>query len=471
MQILDHVRQSVTLLVILSVLVVAHEWGHFIVARLCGIRVDDFSIGFGKRLFRIAKRGDTEYNVRILPLGGFVKIAGMEPDEAPLVAAKDKVLGKAADPDAGQIPLIAENVGENTSYTAPDGFYSKPLWQRSLVILAGPVMSFVFGYVVFCLMGVTTGIPTGRVTNRVQLAGPDGEGKRIGLRLGDRITAINGTPITDGQQMIDLIHNSPGKPITLNVQRGDTTFTRTATPKPVEDEHNKPAIFVDVIAPGALETLGLQPGDLLGQINGQDVVSAEQVRSLLNQSAGKPVDIAVSHKNETEAVHITGLAPINAGGPALTLNPHQIGLLSIIPTREVKRVGLAESLRYGNQQIVDTFLALATLIHHKELHKATGGIIFMYQATGFAVKNGVSEVVSLMAGLSISLAIFNLLPIPVLDGGHLLTFFIEWVRRGKRLTDQQQAAFLMTGLAIIGVLFVLIMSNDILRTLHDKLPQ
>ena len=93
----QNVQQAVTLLIILSILVVAHEWGHFIVARLCGIRVDDFSIGFGKRLFRIGKRGDTEYNVRMLPLGGFVKIAGMEPDEAPLLAAKDKVMGKDGD--------------------------------------------------------------------------------------------------------------------------------------------------------------------------------------------------------------------------------------------------------------------------------------------------------------------------------------------------------------------------------------
>ena len=116
----QNVQQTVTLLIILSILVVAHEWGHFIVARLCGIRVDDFSIGFGKRLFRIGKRGDTEYNVRMLPLGGFVKIAGMEPDEAPLIAAKDRVMRKEdADPDAHEIPLVAENVGENAAYTAP----------------------------------------------------------------------------------------------------------------------------------------------------------------------------------------------------------------------------------------------------------------------------------------------------------------------------------------------------------------
>lgn len=468
----QNVQQTLTLLIILSILVVAHEWGHFIVARLCGIRVDDFSIGFGKRLFRIGKRGDTEYNVRMLPLGGFVKIAGMEPDEAPLIAAKDKVLGKEnGDPDAHEIPLVAENIGENAAYTAPDGFYSKPIWQRALVILAGPVMSFVLGYVVFCLMGVTTGIPTGKTLNKVGMAGPGGEGQRIGLRIGDQITSINGIPITDGQQMIDLIHNSPGKPITLTIQRGTTSFVRTATPKPITDDHDKPVIFVDVLTPGALSALGLQPGDTLAQINGTDIQSTDQALALLKRNIGKSTDIAVSRDGDNSPVHLTGpiLADIAQAPPSL--NAHQIGLLNIAPAREIRRVGLAASIANGNQTVVQTFQGLATLIHHRELHKAAGGIIFMYQVTGLAVKSGLPEVVSMLASLSISLAVFNLLPIPILDGGHLLTFFIEWVRRGKRLTDQQQQASLMFGLAIIGILFVLIMSNDIIRTVTHQLPQ
>lgn len=468
----QNVQQAVTLLIILSILVVAHEWGHFIVARLCGIRVDDFSIGFGKRLFRLGKRGDTEYNIRMLPLGGFVKIAGMEPDEAPLIAAKDKVLKKGeTDPDAAQIPLVAENVGENTAYMAPDGFYSKPIWQRSLVIAAGPIMSFVLGYVVFCLMGITTGIPTGKTLNKVALAGPDGEGKRIGLRIGDQIAAINGIPITDGEQMVGLIHNSSGKPITLTIQRGTTRFERTATPKPITDDRGKPVIFVDVVTPGALSAFGLQPGDTLAQINGKDIQSAEQAAGLLKQLIGKSSDITVSREGENSPVHLAGSVPAGIIQSAPTFNPHQIGLLNIVPAKEIKRVGLTASIAYGNQTVVQTFQALGSLIQHRQLHKAAGGIIFMYQATGLAVKSGLPDVVSMLASLSISLAIFNLLPIPILDGGHLLTFFIEWVRRGKRLTDQQQQAFLMTGLAIIGILFVLIMSNDIIRTVTHQLPQ
>ena len=473
MQILDHVRQSVTLLVILSVLVVAHEWGHFIVARLCGIRVDDFSIGFGKRLFRIAKRGDTEYNVRMLPLGGFVKIAGMEPDEAPLVAAKDKVLGKPADPDAGQIPLIAENVGENTAYTAPDGFYSKPLWQRSLVILAGPVMSFVFGYVVFCLMGCTVGVPSGKVMTRIGLVEAGGEGQRIGLRMGDVITAIDGKPVTDGKDMIARINSSLGKTITLTFQRGGSTLTRTATPR-VAVRDDKTVIHTDIVSPGSFgNQIGLIPGDTLGQIGKVQVEDAKQALQLWHQYAGQTIDVAVLRSTSDDPVILHGLIPKTPGPNVLpTLNSHPIGALKIDPAAEIEHMSLLKSVEAGTVMTGTIFSRFGEMIHRpSQLKENTGGIILMYQATGLAVKSGPVEELALAAQLSISLAIFNLLPIPILDGGHLLTFFIEWVRRGRRFTEQQQAAFLMTGLFIIGILFVLINSHDILRTLRHQLPQ
>lgn len=468
MAILQNLEQTVTLLIILSILVVAHEWGHFIVARLCGIRVDDFSIGFGKRLFRIAKRGDTEYNVRILPLGGFVKIAGMEPDEAPITAVKDKLTAKS-DPDAADIPLLAENTAEDRSYTAPDGFYSKPLWQRSLVILAGPVMSFVLGYVVFCLMGLTTGVPTGKTLPKVGMTAPGGEGQRIGLQIGDTITAIDGKPVADGDQMVDMIHGSANKRLVLTVQRGSKTLTLPATPRPAKDDQNKPIQQVDVTQPGALDALGVQVGDSIAQIGDTQVDSAAQVQTLLQKNVGKTTPLIVFRDHAQ--VDLKGSIPAAIAQTPPTLNGHTIGLLQISPAKEIKRLGFVDSIHYGNSKIYETFYGLGYLIHHRELHKAAGGIIFMYQATGLAVKSGLPEIASMLASLSLSLAIFNLLPIPVLDGGHLLTFFIEWVRRGKRLTDQQQQASLMFGLAIIGVLFVLIVSNDIIRTVTHQLPQ
>ncbi len=475
MAIWANIQQTVTLLIILSILVVAHEWGHFIVARLCGIRVDDFSIGFGKRLFRIGKRGDTEYNVRMLPLGGFVKIAGMEPDEAPITHAKDRVLGQSAqsDPDAGEIPLLAENLGESTPYTGPDGFYSKPLWQRSLVIFAGPLMSFLFGYFVFCLMGVTTGIPSGKVLTRVDVVEAGGEGQRIGLHAGDDIVAINGQPLANGQEMLFKINNSLGKTLTLTVRRDGKTYTYTATPRPAV-QNGKPVFYTNVVQPGSFgNSLGLQKDDTLKQVASDPVKNSDQVLQTLRSHAGQPIDVVVSRPTSEEMVTLHGVVPQSmAAGVLPQLNSHEVGALKIQPSEEIKRIGFVDSLKAGTSAIVFLVGSLADMVHRpSQIKDNAGGIIYMYQMTGVVAKNGLVEKLNLMAGLSISLAIFNLLPIPVLDGGHLLTFFIEWVRRGKRLTDQQQQAFLMTGLAIIGVLFVLIMSNDILRTVHHQLPQ
>ncbi len=493
MDILGKIQQTVILLIILSILVVAHEWGHFIVARLCGIRVDDFSIGFGKRLFRLGKRGDTEYNVRMLPLGGFVKIAGMEPDEAPLIAAKDKVLGKEAnpdarhlglsgfgmggleikkdDPDSHEIPLIAENVGENTAYTAPDGFYSKPLWQRALVILAGPVMSFLFGYIVFCLMGCTTGIPSGKVLTRISLVEAGGEGHRIGLRAGDVITQINGQPVADGNVMVAKINGSLGKPLLLTVQRNGQTLTKTATPRPAMKD-DKPVLYTDIVQPGEFgKQIGLLTGDTLRGVGTTKIENADQALRLLRSHAGRPVDIVVTRPTSDDPVDLHGVVP-SAPNMLPTLNSHEIGALKIEPSAEIQHLGFLASLKEGNLVMLSFFEHLGEMVQRpKQLKDNTGGIIFMYTATGVAAKNGIVEEVNLMASLSMSLAIFNLLPIPILDGGHLLTFFIEWVRRGKRLTDQQQQAFLMTGLAIIGILFVLISSHDILRIFTHQLPQ
>jgi len=460
---------------VLSILVVAHEWGHFIVARLCGIRVDDFSIGFGKRLFRIAKRGDTEYNVRMLPLGGFVKIAGMDPDEAPLVRAKERVTSRRGDddPDSHELPLIAENTPESAPYTEEDGFFAKPLWQRSLVILAGPVMSFVLGYVVFCMTGWILGAPTGKALNKIGLVNSGGEGQRIGLRMGDVIESINGKPVTDGEQMTDTIHDSLGKPLTLTIRRGDQTLTKVGTPRPMMDEDNKPYTAVEVTTPGAVGTLlTLQPGDVIHSINGDKVSRPDQVNSLLAARAGKPAEVQVERKRVLDPVTLRATLPATLPvGASPVCAARQYGVLNIQPAQVIERVSFGKSVRLGTENTLGIFVMLWSVIQHHQLQKNAGGMIFMYQATGLAVKSGPLTVVNLLANLSLSLAIFNLLPIPVLDGGHLLSFFIEWVRRGKRLTEQQQQAFMMTGLAIIGILFVLIMSNDIMRTIRHQLPQ
>jgi regulator of sigma E protease len=472
--VLHSLQTIVTFLIVLGVLVVAHEWGHFIIARLFKIRVDDFSIGFGKRLVRLGKRGDTEYNIRMLPLGGFVKIAGMEIDEAPLIQAKERMTGnktKTDDPDADQLPLMAENTGESEPYLAPDGFNAKPLWQRSLVILAGPVMSFITGYLIFCLMGFTVGMPTDQVVNRIGEVEPGGAGQQIDLRAGDTITAINGSPITTGDQMVTQIHDSFGHRITLTVLRDGHTLTKTATPRPLKDPNtNQMLEVVSVNAAGALAgPFGLKTGDTLDGLDGTAFTGDQQAAALLRSYAGRKVTLTFFRHDQP--ISKQALLPSAAQIAAVGLTQHPLYGLQIAPAEDFQRVGFLESLQRGNELTGRLLMALVSLVRHGQLHKQVGGVIVMYQMTSIAIANGAAEVLFLAGQLSVSLAIFNLLPIPILDGGHLLNFLIEWVRGGKKMSEEGQQRFMLAGLAIIGTLFIWIMTKNILQVIFHQLPQ
>jgi regulator of sigma E protease len=383
---------AITYPCILGVLVIVHEWGHFIVARLCQIRVDEFSIGFGPRAIRVGKRGDTEYNVRWIPLGGYVKIAGMEPDEEPLINARDKAKKLIAGDNnevveaLSKTPLLAENTPDLDETTEQrledviDGFYTKPLWQRSLVIFAGPLMSFIFGYVLILLMGCLVGTPA--PGNAIDSVTPKSVAARIGLRANDRILKINNAVIHDGEQMEDIIHHSPNQRLALTIRRGAANVIIFGSPEVQKDSGTNLPIF------------------------------------------------------------------------------------GFTPKMEYRRVGLRSSIYEGNFITVNILTMLGDMVKRhslRDLRAHANGPVGIAEITYQAVNDGFVEVYFLTAQLSISLAIFNLLPIPILDGGHLLLFSLEGIRRGRRLTMQQQQNFLLTGLAIIGMLFVAIMINDLSR--------
>ncbi|BDI31741.1 zinc metalloprotease [Capsulimonas corticalis] len=475
--IFENLQHVIVLLIILSILVVAHEWGHFIVARMCGMRVDDFSVGMGKRIWRVAKRGNTEYNVRMLPIGGFVKIAGMDADEEPINVAKEKLLGRKDDPDAAEIPLVAENTPELEPYNEADGFNAKPLWMRSLTILAGPVMSFILGYAIFCLMGWTVGVSAGKTLNRVAVVMPGGEGFKAGLLTGDTIVKIDDKPITNGAEMVDTIRHSLNKPIAITVLRNGQEKLLHATPQPLyDDDTHKPMTVVDVINPGGLAAFGVTAGDELRAI----IPDSDKEASDALQTPAEALDALKKYAGQKSKIYVVrkgDVKPLPAVLPAATpdttptFSIRTPGGLKFGMDAEVKHLSFVNSIKFGNEMIVLLFKNLGMLIKSHKFHEQTGGVIRMYQETSRASKVNINEEVSLAAQLSISLALFNLLPIPILDGGHLLTFFIEWVRRGKKLTERQQQAFMLTGLVIIGTLFILINANDILRTIHHQLPQ
>jgi regulator of sigma E protease len=381
-----------------AVLVVAHEWGHFIAARIFGVRVDEFSIGFGPLAFKIGKRGATQYNVRWVPLGGYVRIAGMEADDEPFNYAKEKakelVSSDNADSEQAASPLIIEADEKSDIATpTPDEFNFKPLWQRAIIIFAGPLMSFLFGVFIFCNMGWTTGAPK-QINNIVANVSSNSVAQKMGLKAGDKIIVISGKSVKTGADVVSIIHASIGKMLDVTVLRSSHQIVLHGIPQPLKD------------------------------------------------ASGKPV--------------------LEKG--------HEIGVFGFEPAIDYRRVGLVESYRNGIDATHEFFIMLGSVYSSfSSVKQNTGSVISIVAFTHHAVQNSFGEVLSLAGQLSFSLFLFNLLPIPILDGGYLLLFLVEALRRGKKLTPEQQQNFMLAGLVCIGLLFFAVMGNDIFKFFNHKL--
>ena len=193
--------------VTLGILVFVHEMGHFLAAKSVGVTVDEFALGFGPRLVTLLRRGGTDYTIRALPLGGFVSMAGMQPEDV----------------------------------AVPNGLMSKPSWARAWVFIAGPLMNVVLAFLVLCSMGMVTGIPEEQSTRVFQVV-RGSEAERIGLRTGDEVLAINGVPMKSGPQIIEAIKSHPGQQIVLTWKHGGETTTVRATPRPEPEAPGKPKI-------------------------------------------------------------------------------------------------------------------------------------------------------------------------------------------------------------------------------------
>ncbi len=456
---------------VLSVLVIAHEWGHFIVAKLCKMRVDDFSLFFGPRLWRIGKFNGTEYNIRSIPLGGFVKIAGMEPEDSmhpsgsiilganldsggfnwekydrSLLGLEESTFAEvrfenvserivdaiygAIDDDGRLTASGLENLNSlllstginsdehayiqgviNASESAtrpdPDSYNQKPLWQRAAVIFAGPMMSLLFGYALFCSMGFTYGLPD--PDNHHPAVGEVTEGKpaeAAGLKTGDWIMAVNGKAVDFTniyfalRSSVDPFDKTKALPIRLTVQRA-----------------GKP---MDVVVAPFIK---------------QDVMLDEHDHARKGKD-GKEILGAVS----------------------------QIG---ITVDSVWTKYGLVKSIREGTSIIKDEVVSVRTSIFSKDVKNNVGGIITIGKVIHENSKQGSNHVLYVAAMLSVSLGIMNLFPIPVLDGGHLMLLLWEGLRR-RKLTGREVYGAQMVGLCIIGVLFVLITFNDIIHWVHRQ---
>jgi len=425
--------------VVLGIMVLVHEWGHFIVAKAFGVRVEIFSIGFGPRLWG-RKSGDTDYRISGLPLGGYVKMAGDNP--------------------------LEERKGD------PDEFLSKPRWQRALIAVAGPAMNIILSIVLIAGIYMHGSKEPAYLDQPMVLAGvlPDSTAQKAGLAAGDHVVKINGAsnPTWD-RALLELMSTLPGHSLTLVVDRGGKEISVTVpASQSMEDIFGYPAnrLLIGSVTPGMpAERSGIRPGDEVLKVNGNPLASGTEFPSLVEKSQGNPLDLEIRRGDRT--IH-------------LEVRPQQMGVKNGVKQWQIGvglQVGemvdrrlpfgaaIAESI--GTNTIMARTVAsvVIELFRGNISLKQLQGPLGIARASGEAARQGAVELLRLMAMIGVNLAILNLLPIPPLDGGHILLLFIEGAIR-RDLSIRVKERFVTVSMVFLLLVFAIVMYNDVLRLAH-----
>jgi regulator of sigma E protease len=436
--------------VILGFMILIHEFGHYAVAKLLGVRVEQFAIGFGKRLAGF-RRGETDYRINAIPLGGYVKMSGENP--------------------------MDERTGD------PREFLSHSRWHRFLIAIAGPTMNIVLA------IALLTGVYLIHYEYPAYLYQPaviawikaDSPAAKAGLQPGDRIVRIDGIQNPTWDQVTPKVVLSPGQPLDIAVQRGSETFQKTIVPDAVTlsqvgDAGWRPDESVIV---GDLESnmpaakAGIQAGDQILSMDGQRIPSIDAMIERLQQTKDKPVDFTVQRDGKQLSFH---LQPVLASTESPHEKRYRIGFQGT-PKMVAGSLPFVAAFQHSiadNRQLSLMILELVEkLVQRKVSLRTVEGPIGIGRAAGeAATEKGWTPLLELTAAISLNLGIFNLLPIPILDGGVILLLLVEGLmRRDISLNIKEriyQAAFVFLVLFAVMVIY-----NDLAKTLPgvmDRLP-
>jgi regulator of sigma E protease len=451
----DALLSVLSLVVVLGVLVFIHELGHFLAAKWAGIHVFRFSIGMGAPIRRLTTvRDGTEYSVSWLPLGGYVKMASQE-----------EMAGDALEGERPDIEVPPEAT-----------FEAKPVWKRMVVILAGVTFNVVFAWLAFSGMLYKNGRPVNPTTTigRVMDTALPVEAEPLtALRVGDRITAVAGRPVTSWEEVVRGIQEAVGDSIRIEVAGRDPVILlihRDALDARIRTSlalwPHLPPIVGRVLAGGAASKAGLQPGDTVLAVNGQPISQWYEMTTVLAASADRPVALAVGRPGGRTDITLTPapeIVPVEGGGS------RTVGRIGVYPKDIENRfvpLSLGQAATEGARLTVSTstFIVRSVrgMLTGRISAREVGGPIAIGQSAAASARAGFDDFVMFMALISVNLAVINMLPIPVLDGGQFLFLLGEAVIR-RPLPVRLRQRLTTLGLLLIGLLMVLAFSNDIRR--------
>jgi regulator of sigma E protease len=421
-------------ILVLGILIFVHELGHFMMARRIGVRVLTFSLGFGPKLLSF-RRGDTEYCVSLIPLGGYVKMAGENP--------------------------------EDSRTGASDEFMSKTKWQRFQVLVMGPIMNLGLAFLVMALV-LYQGAQVPAYEQQPVVVGEledPSVAKAAGVLVGDHIVTVDGTKVDTWEQFFVAVSGKAKRELSLGIDRGGQHIELRMVPSAegkyeIGDIGARPERHPQIVAPNPgspAEAAGLKPGDVVLAAAGEKNVSRDRLVALIKASGGHPIVLEIRRNGSVQQVTVTPrpmgdtliIGAQLSGEEQTTIDPGPL---------EALKLSAVQNWTWG-RQIVQT---LGGLLTRSTSVKQLMGPVAIADLSGTAAQQGWVSLFSLMAMISLNLGLLNLMPIPVLDGGHIAILAMEGVSR-REFSMKVKEKMLLAGFVLLLMLMTTVIYNDLTR--------